>query len=1071
MNMTDIARENVDALTGLYNRRFLSRRVEEYLKGARSDDLPLSIILIDLDHFKAVNDTYGHARGDSVLIQFASFLRGRIRCDDSVFRYGGDEFVCILPNTGYEQAIRISQRFLEESRAREFARNRITMSIGIASFPEDGPDWMSIFDVADQHLYSAKKHGRDRIGIRGRGERSLIIPTPEIAGRSLECLMIEDSMRRTYSGRGGVICISGETGVGKTRLFREMAVSCSSQKGRFVCSNLSAATHSIPYYPFREMIRTLISVKRGSSLDQLSRVYQIELAKIAPELLKEPAEEDRDVLMVDRFRLFEGVRRFLELQIGEGPLCICIDNVHWADENSLELFHYLLGTLRESPVLFMLAYRIEEAQDSAFQEMLRLAAYENALEKIDLEPLEASDTAHMISLIIDACPPANLSEYIYRKTGGNPFFVEELMKTLLSDGALSWNGSSWEFEEEGSVTIPFSIEGVVERKLGILGTEARSLLEYAAVIGREVDFAFLHEVSMVNEGHLFDLLDEIVEMRLFSVVGGEKYCFSEDIIREIIYDVMNESRLRHHHRRVGEKLLLLNIERIDKVVEELSSHFYQGGDWDRAVEYSIIAGDRAKAAYANRDAVGFYTRAIECIELSGEPGSESKRTECLRNRALVYNLIGENERAIADLEEAISHSERAGRIEDKAGSLIAISRVYDDVSRYDRAEEAAEEALRIYREEGDKGGEAQSLLKLAVANRLRRDYQPAIEFFRLALEVTREFPEHEVEMKALNGMGTSYAALGEYDKALDLYNEALILSEQRGEKTVQIAALVNIGNISYYNGDYPGAVELYHKAMVIIKDIGSRRTEAITSNNLGCIYIQKGDYSRAIEYLHNSLVLYRETDDRANEAGCYLNLGEMHVRQGNIKKGHESFRNSFRIFEGSPNRDGLAKCHTREGNAFLEENDIHNAKIHFDKAEEIAEELGSRPLLETVLVSIVALHLEEGDLGSARGRLDELMSLLDEYDSKEIRAKSLCFAGRISSHEGDRDTANSFFQRSIALCEELDDEFMLAIAIYYQGLMLMKAGDETSGKECIERALRIFTQLGAMSWVGRLGGE
>ncbi len=389
--MTDIARENVDALTGLYNRRFLSRRVREYLKGARRDDLPLSIMLIDLDHFKAVNDTYGHTRGDSVLIQFASFLRECIRHDDSVFRYGGDEFVCILPNTGFEQAIRISQRFLEESRTREFASNRITMSIGIASFPEDGPDWISIFDVADQHLYSAKRHGRDRIGIRGRGERSLTIPTPEIVGRSLEFSMIEDSMGKTYSGRGGVICIGGETGVGKTRLFQEMAISRSSQKGRFVCSNLSAATHSIPYYPFREMIRALIRMQSGSFLDQLSRVHQIELAKIVPELLKEPAEENRDVLMVDRFRLFEGVRRFLKLQLEEGPLFICIDNVHWADENSLELIHYLLRTLRESPILFMLAYRIEEAQDSAFQEMLRSAACENALERIDLEPLEASD--------------------------------------------------------------------------------------------------------------------------------------------------------------------------------------------------------------------------------------------------------------------------------------------------------------------------------------------------------------------------------------------------------------------------------------------------------------------------------------------------------------------------------------------------------------------------------------------------------------------------------------------------------------------------------------------------------
>ena len=1063
----DINREYLDDLTGLYNRRYLNRKAREYLQEALLENKPLSVLILDLDHFKNVNDTYGHTRGDSVLAQFAAFLGELIRQDDSVFRYGGDEFVCLLPNTDFEQANRISERFIEQCRSREFAKVKLTMSIGIASYPEDGSDWSTVFDSADQHLYSAKRHGRDRIGIRVLGEKNLIIPTVEIIGRSSELSILEELIESVNSFGGEAVCISGETGVGKTRLFQEISFVKFSKKSMSVGSNLSATTRSIPYYPFREILRSLIYMQNEQYFEQLSRIYQIELAKIIPEILRKPVEENRDVLMVDKFRLFEGVRKFLELQIEDGPLFIFVDNIHWADENSYELLHYLVRAFRDKPVLFILVYRIEEIQHSAFQDVMHSMARENLIKKIVLEPLDKQQVTQMISSIIDSRPPLKLTEYIYRETGGNPFFIEELLKSLKSDGALNWNGSEWKFDKNSVKTIPFSVEGVIERKLEILGSETYSLLEQASVIGREFSFSFLHEVTRINEGQLFDLLDEILEIRLLSERDGEHYCFSEDIIREIIYNRMSKTRMSRFHYKVGEKLLSLNSENIEKVVEELSYHFYKSGDHEKTVRYSIIAGDRARAAYASRDAIRFYTWAIECLESSKKTDTGPELSECLRSRAFVYNLLGENDHAVADLEKAILYSERTGNPGERAASLIEISKVYKDISLYDKAVKSAENALRIYRKEKNIRGEASSLTRIAVGKRMLREYQVSIEYFQRSLEIVRKHSLHEIEINALNGMGSSYTGMGEYEKALKLYDESMNLSKQIGDKAGHIATLVNTGNINYYRGNFTGAIEFYRRAMSIIKDIGNRRSEAITCNNLGCICTLMGDYSNAQKYLNNSLEKYRETGDRVNEAGCFLNLGEMHARQGNIKKSIDLIENAVRIYEETPDRDGLTKSFIRKGKAFLENNDFHNARDCFSKADEILKDFKSRFLSATLQTAIITLHLEEGDIGNSRKYLNELMSLLEEFDSVEIQAEAFYLEGRISFKEGNLNKAISFFSKSISQFEELKEKFMLAKIFYYQGLMFEESGEKTKSEENTSQALKIFTELGAKRWLAK----
>lgn len=156
-----------DALTGVFNRRYLVEVLERELAQAQRQGLPLSLMLMDLDHFKRVNDTHGHQVGDEVLRGAAALLSGHVRAGDVVCRYGGEEFLLLLPGMPEAQAVERAECCRRELAERTItvgpAEVRVTVSIGVVTFPVHGDSAASLIQAADRALYVAKREGRDRV--------------------------------------------------------------------------------------------------------------------------------------------------------------------------------------------------------------------------------------------------------------------------------------------------------------------------------------------------------------------------------------------------------------------------------------------------------------------------------------------------------------------------------------------------------------------------------------------------------------------------------------------------------------------------------------------------------------------------------------------------------------------------------------------------------------------------------------------------------------------------------------------------------------------------------------------
>nr|MDQ2727336.1 diguanylate cyclase [Actinomycetota bacterium] len=159
-----------DPLTGLYNRRYLDETLNRGTRRANRNGLPLSVIAIDIDHFKAFNDSYGHDEGDVLLRKVADYLRDQVRAEDEACRQGGDEFLVILPHATLEQTalradeLRLGVRGLSlTSHDAAIREQAVTVSIGVASYPDHASNSTDLLRAADRALYQAKAQGRDRV--------------------------------------------------------------------------------------------------------------------------------------------------------------------------------------------------------------------------------------------------------------------------------------------------------------------------------------------------------------------------------------------------------------------------------------------------------------------------------------------------------------------------------------------------------------------------------------------------------------------------------------------------------------------------------------------------------------------------------------------------------------------------------------------------------------------------------------------------------------------------------------------------------------------------------------------
>ncbi len=1084
---------HIDELSGVYNRRYLKEKQEETIEAFVENNAPFSVVMVDIDHFKAINDTYGHLKGDQIIKEFARFLKDELRKTDTVIRYGGDEFICVMPEVIRQDAEWIYRRILERCKARDFGGLTITLSAGIASFPDDGRDFETLLKVADQVLYDAKRSGRDRIGLIRK--KKIILPMRAFIDRIEE----KEELKRliTNNGQMRVVVVKGNVGIGKTRLSKQIL---SNVKGREVIwSDCLYLAEGIAYYPIREALQYHIKRWGSDGFKKMPLVYKVEIGKLLPEFAEELVSRPDGVeVVLDKYRLYESIR--LVMAMGEQDKIVVVDNIQWIDRESMEVMKYLMRSLKANPITFVFIYRIEEVTD-ALEEFLSYISREVSVTDIIVKPFKQLDIKESVKSIIGEEPDKHLVEYVVRESGGIPFYIEEIMQGLVDERYLTVEEDSWIFIEPEKELVPKSIEDIAVRKYRTLSKEAQQVVDAASVIGW-FDIGILMDITGYNEGEIIGFINHMNKLGLIKY-KKERYEFDEEISRQALYqkNVVGIRRMELH-RKLGAKLEDQNRGKEGELVEMLAYHYYHGQESEKGVRYCMEAADKAKEAYANQYAIRYYSWAIELLKDAQDTENVRRQIDCLYKRAEVLSLIGNNEASLRDLEDGLKKSLAIVDKKRAADTMLRKAGIHHRISQYrnaiadaaksmeiyqeigDRAQEAYsrasigyahwslsenkqamesyEEAMRIFRELGEKKGEATTLNSFGTLY-LGIDFERALRYYEDALKLYREIDSQVGASRVCNNIGILYNQLGKYQSALDYLMQALKMETERGSKHGEETIYVNMGNIySALDKNYD-AMKYYASALKIARQTGNKESEGICLNNIGLKYDTLGEYHKALKFLEEATAITRDIGDKRTEAAALTGQGQVHQHLGEYQKAKAFYDQAMQI--GYEQNVVWVKFGTliSQGEFYLLLNEHEKAKKYIDAAYELSKEVVARSYMATTLGLMCDYYLQTEHLEE----FERTIKKLDEYSEIRTEGQNAAIAlmlGRYYIMVKDYDAADRQLRRSLEVFKKAGNKLEVGKAYYFRGMMEQARGSPSGAKENIRESVKVLEALGANGW-------
>lgn len=954
----------LDDLTGVLLRRPFLDAAAQALTAHDAAGEPTSLLVIDVDFFKRVNDTHGHLQGDDVLRAVAGVLQrvgGKSAC---IGRYAGDEFVVFLPGMSAGAAREVGERLraaVEKTECR--LRNgqpgalKVTLSIGIASSPEHGRTVEALFAAADRALYQVKRQGRNAVALvtgadvehrRGRPNFERFV------GREHELRRLAELLEESVRGAPAIVAVRGEAGVGKTTLVRRLVPEIRLRAGSLVVGRCFEADARPPYGPWAEVINAV------RQLGIVPPRRWRELAQLVPALAASDSAgrggahgahsaqgthggrgaasargEHAGAAAGDKYVLLHEITEYLRIAAASRPLAVVLDDMQWADSASWDTLEYVLAQLESERLLVCMTMRAEEMPVEVRRRQARLAL-DRRFHDILLERLSRDELRRWTESVFDYQPLGReLHAFLYQQTEGNPLLGVQVLRTLLEEGALWHTGTRWEWRPVSEFRLPVGVTDLMARRLERLSPKARRVLATAAVIGRRFDLDIALAAGAASQEELLDAVDEGIEAAVLEAQGGgtgAQYAFTHALLADAVRRGVNPRRLRGIHERVAQALETL---RPDDVAA-IASHYDQAGRQEHAHQFALQAGGRAADVHAHDEATAFFAmaernaptpealaharlRLAQVAEAVGrypdaealcdlvlawlDTTSEPARVLPVRRmRARLRALQGQPpQQTLAECEALLAEAKAAGLLAEQVALLAMISKEHTRLADWTGAETLARECLAIAETIGDPDLLGEAQLRLAITL-IETHPAETLRYLARAMEAFRAARNRPGEARCHIDGGVLHLRLGNLSAAEDEFEIGLDLARAAHAPAFGVVASLNLGVLYMRSGRYAGARELLEEALRLSTSIRNELHRLAALYNLANLAREHGDAVGAFEMYQASLSLARSIGQRDVEAGAQAGVGLAALERGERYVAERSLREATAAIAA---RDGV----------------------------------------------------------------------------------------------------------------------------------------------------------------------
>ena len=434
-----------------------------------------------------------------------------------------------------------------------------------------------------------------------------------LVGRQPEWQTLKAVWNLASAGSARFVLITGEAGIGKSRLAEELFAWATLQGFTTAYTRSYAAEGSLSFAPVTELLRSTVMRLHWCTLDP---VWLTEIARLVPEILTELPDLARPEPITEygqRQRFFEALTR--AVLAAPQPLLLWIDDLQWSDQETLEWLHFLLRFKPDHALFILGTARSEEAPPNhPISLLVQQLQIEDKITVIDLAALDAAEISGLASQVRGL--DVNTAETIrlYRETEGNPLFVIETIRAgMIGTQILETEGSLDPTFRESHVPPP-RVYAVILRRLSQLSPSARKMVELSAVIGRAFHFDLLVRAGSDNEETVVDALDELSQRRVIRQQSANIFDFTHDKLREVAYWEISAPRRGLLHRNVAQALQNVHAEHLEAISGQLAVHYEHAGLTPQALAYYEKAFIWAQHMFAHREAIRLLHKALTLVE-------------------------------------------------------------------------------------------------------------------------------------------------------------------------------------------------------------------------------------------------------------------------------------------------------------------------------------------------------------------------------------------------------------------------------------------------------------------------
>jgi len=727
------------------------------------------------------------------------------------------------------------------------------------------------YDYISQVITDINEHFDTTFLLETPNTSSAYLLGANFVGREQELSILQQLIEKKTKQLQAIL-VRGGIGVGKSRLLKEFKRQCQLAELIYV----EGICYSGPvksYEPFLDILSELLMYID----DRLLSTYGPILKKILPshgrllEIDEIPVQDPKS----ERYLIVDGICRLIYAFSHESSqlLLLAVHDVHWADEASLEVLDKLLQlseTEHQDNLNFAIVACAREEDMAKLAPQINRWRQENWLQEIVLSPFATKDVQLYINAIFgERYVHSSLAQAIpllQMKVGGNPFFLQELMRTLVERQIIQRQSMQWSLSQDlHNIDTPGNLKSIIQKRLLKLNfaEHEQQALFVLVLLNKPVSINSFRQLvpppddDPSNDGTAW-IPDFLQRLETREIVGREKiegkiyFRLEHEMIRSTV-----EEQIPHPanvHRLIASRLELLiaNVSNFteEAYVEELAYHFSQGKVALKAMFYLGRAGDKARLNYANHEALTYYQDALT---IAVQENLAEVQIDLLLKQGAVCSFIGEWAQGISLFQQAHRIAEQAGDTRRLGQACWGVGELYYNKNDYEQSRTYLTAALAHFETIGDVPGKTRAIRHLGCIHWRYDELEKAMACADQCLELHSKLSDPREKAYTLKLKADVYSHLNRFPEAMQHYQLFLSVCQELQDRNGISLALNNMGVVYVTMGDYQAALECYEKALTLKRQLGNKQWESISLCNISDVYYLLGQYEQALQFIDRAI--------------------------------------------------------------------------------------------------------------------------------------------------------------------------------------------------------------------------